>query len=223
MAQDTATIIPELNPNLPADIDPRCEFPWAVRNVVKKIAKTTFPEIKGPVEVSSEEINKLVGFPDTPVGTIVMFYGFKIPDGWVLCDGQTVNTIETPDLRDMFVRGATSLEDVGPVDTPNNRDMTASYAGFALKSEHTPVHYHQMYRRRSYRDNNFPFWEMKALGDGYFHADGNNPLTTLYSTTFGGGAVHTHGATNKQVNITPKHKVLAYIMYVGEDNQNDLY
>jgi len=36
--------------------------------------------------------------------TIVMWYGAlaSIPAGWVLCDG----TSGTPDLRDMFVRGA---------------------------------------------------------------------------------------------------------------------
>lgn len=37
-----------------------------------------------------------------PIGTIVMFNGIKIPDGWALCNGE----LETPDLRGRFILGA---------------------------------------------------------------------------------------------------------------------
>lgn len=41
-------------------------------------------------------------------GMIIMWYGnsAQIPDGWALCDGQTYNGVQTPDLRDRFIVGA---------------------------------------------------------------------------------------------------------------------
>jgi microcystin-dependent protein len=37
-----------------------------------------------------------------PIGTIVMFNGTAVPDGWALCNGEN----KTPDLRGRFVLGA---------------------------------------------------------------------------------------------------------------------
>jgi microcystin-dependent protein len=49
-----------------------------------------------------------VGDGTIPVGGIIMWSGSiaNIPSGWALCDGQTVNGIGTPNLRDRFVVGA---------------------------------------------------------------------------------------------------------------------
>ena len=41
-----------------------------------------------------------------PVGTIIMWNQSNIPNGWSLCNGQKVNGIQTPDLRDRFIVGA---------------------------------------------------------------------------------------------------------------------
>ena len=38
-------------------------------------------------------------------GTISAFWGVNPPEGWVICNGQTVNGIQTPDLRGKFVFG----------------------------------------------------------------------------------------------------------------------
>ena len=45
-----------------------------------------------------------------PLGTIVIWYGSisNIPNGWSLCNGQTVNSYQTPDLRNRFVVGSWS-------------------------------------------------------------------------------------------------------------------
>ena len=45
-----------------------------------------------------------------PLGTIVIWYGSisSIPNGWSLCNGQTVNSYQTPDLRNRFVVGSWS-------------------------------------------------------------------------------------------------------------------
>lgn len=39
-----------------------------------------------------------------PQGAIMMWSGSTAPIGWALCDGRTVNGIQTPDLRGRFVR-----------------------------------------------------------------------------------------------------------------------
>jgi hypothetical protein len=46
-----------------------------------------------------------------PTGIITMWYGTtgSIPSGWIVCDGAN----DTPDLRSMFVLGASSDGDVG--------------------------------------------------------------------------------------------------------------
>ena len=46
------------------------------------------------------------GFGIAPVGTIIMWSQATIPNGWSLCNGQTVNGIKTPDLRGRFIVGA---------------------------------------------------------------------------------------------------------------------
>ena len=52
--------------------------------------------------------NAIFGFGEFPLGAIVLWSGSSdnIPDGWALCNGNTVNDRKTPDLRDRFVPGA---------------------------------------------------------------------------------------------------------------------
>ena len=46
------------------------------------------------------------GYGTVPIGTIVMWSGSTVPDGWALCNGQTANGVRTPDLRNKFIVGA---------------------------------------------------------------------------------------------------------------------
>lgn len=57
----------------------------------------------------------LVGNGTIPVRGIIMWSGSisEIPTGWALCNGQTVNGIPTPDMRDRFVVGAGRNYSVG--------------------------------------------------------------------------------------------------------------
>ena len=52
--------------------------------------------------------SNLSGVSGVPQGFIGMWYGATnaIPSGWALCDGSVVNGLQTPDLRDKFVVGA---------------------------------------------------------------------------------------------------------------------
>jgi microcystin-dependent protein len=47
--------------------------------------------------------SNFVGFGTIPLGGIIMWSGSTPPAGWALCDGQTVNSRVTPDLRGRFV------------------------------------------------------------------------------------------------------------------------
>ncbi|AUS03042.1 short tail fiber protein [Vibrio phage 2.275.O._10N.286.54.E11] len=42
---------------------------------------------------------------EIPLGTIIMWSGSSAPNGWSLCNGQTVNGYRTPDVRDRFIVG----------------------------------------------------------------------------------------------------------------------
>lgn len=69
------------------------------------------------------------------VGTIVMFYGARAPEGWQLCDG----TNGTPDLRDHVLVGASAAGTgtAGGTQSPT----TITHVGFALgnHSDHSPT------------------------------------------------------------------------------------
>lgn len=50
-----------------------------------------------------------------PKGLIIIFNGTAndVPTGWAVCDGQTVNGVKTPDLRDRFIVGSSSTNTNG--------------------------------------------------------------------------------------------------------------
>jgi microcystin-dependent protein len=61
-----------------------------------------------------------------PVGGIIMWSGAiaAIPSGWALCNGQTVGSVVTPDLRDRFIVGAGSNYSVGATGGANSVTLT---------------------------------------------------------------------------------------------------
>jgi len=63
---------------------------------------------KTVIEFSANQSSNVdVTIDGIPLGVICMWSGFlaNIPKGWSLCNGQTVNSIVTPDLRGRFVVG----------------------------------------------------------------------------------------------------------------------
>jgi microcystin-dependent protein len=159
------------------------------------------------------------GFGLVPSGSIVMWNGTMIPNGWALCDG----TNGTPDLRGMFIVG------YDPNDTDyNSTGLTGGEKAHTLTVSEIPSHRHSYSGSTStdpghthpYQDL---YWEIDD--SGYF-VDENDPLSTddngyltlnrntgtsgshshTYSgdTSFqGGGAAHEN---------RPPYYVLAFIM-----------
>lgn len=70
-----------------------------------------------------------------PRGGIIMWSGKAnaIPKGWALCNGETVDGVKTPDLRDRFIVGAGSSYGVG---------NTGGEAMYQLKTKEMPAHMH---------------------------------------------------------------------------------
>ena len=60
------------------------------------------------------------GFGTIPLGGIIMWSGTTVPAGWALCDGSTVNSRATPDLRGRFVLGSGAGSGLTPRVTGNS-------------------------------------------------------------------------------------------------------
>jgi microcystin-dependent protein len=78
--------------------------------------------VEGGIKADSVEINGVSG-GNTPIGLIAIWYGnsANVPTGWHVCDGTTGitrtdggGTIDVPDLRDRFIRGAGGDADPSP-------------------------------------------------------------------------------------------------------------
>lgn len=91
-----------------------------------------------------------------PVRAVVPFFGDQneIPNGWLLCNGQTVadpdsplNGTRVPDLRGMFVRGAPNPTSIG---ASGGRDQI-------------PAHAHSFFEQGS-------VWFPRVSGNGWFDA-----------------------------------------------------
>ena len=136
----------------------------------------------------------ITGYGTVPVGTIVLWSGAanRIPDGWALCNGQTLNGNKTPDLRNRFVVGAGSTYAVG---------NTGGADAVTLSVAQMPSHRHSYTFKgadlaASWKDNNYFYNQSQTYS-------GNN--NTQYTDYTGGGQPHEN---------RPPYYALCYIMRV---------
>ena len=113
----------------------------ALKNIQTNVRYLAATDIEAILNVSN--IIKNGSIPIT-VGSIIAYYSVEVPQGWALCNGQTVNRHKTPDLRNRFV-----------VSTGNKNNLNATGG-----SENTVVvsHNHSMndagdHRHRLAMDN----------------------------------------------------------------------
>ncbi len=90
--------------------------------------------VNGNVSAQSYS-NNLTGNGPVPKGGIIMWSGAinQIPQGWALCNGQTVNGIKTPDLTNRFIVGVGKRYNPGDI---GGQDSVA------LKLSEMPKHNH---------------------------------------------------------------------------------
>lgn len=125
MAEDYVGLF---NTDTPSELSPYTQGAKVLRDL-KTTFFDSFPEIDEPVLATSEQLNNLTG--NFLPGMIVAWYSTSdIPDGWSLCDGSE----GTPDLTDMFVKGATE---------PGTNQVIYGNAGFSPK-EYTSVNNHAL-------------------------------------------------------------------------------
>lgn len=149
--------------------------------------------------VASLDINPI------PAGGIIAWSGASIPSGWALCDG----TNGTPDLRNKFVMGGTTVLDTGNTGGTNAVDyaLTATVENHTLTINQIPSHTHRIKGTASQNvttttTGSTDLWRTAALTER-----GDIEET-------GGGQPHNHGITISNVDHDnrPAFYTLAFIM-----------
>lgn len=208
MALESATYIDQLNQNAPDGLDRKSEGDDHMR-MIKRTLKNTFPNIKGRVEASQDQLNAMLIPGLIPIrGMVTMWFGAKntVPAGWVLCDGQN----GTPNLINKFVMGAgegTIVQGSGGGTENHSHVATVSttVAGHALDITQMPPHSHGTY----------PIALNIATGLGAGHFSVSNQQTGQTGQA-GNGAAHSHGATSyasvQAASNLPPYVALWFIM-----------
>jgi microcystin-dependent protein len=159
--------------------------------------------------------------PDgNPIGTLLMFSGLVLPDGYALADGQTLTRVDYPQGYDFAIAEATASNPMWTVDTtaetftvPDLRDQFLFSSGIkamgarggeeahVLVGGEIPVHQHALYvvNGATVGEINYP-----ALATGSSQNAGVNPVPV--TDAFGGGAAH---------NNMPPYVVAALLVKVA--------
>lgn len=139
--------------------------------------------------------DKFEGKGTIPIGGIIMWSGATIPTGWALCNGATVNSITTPDLRNRFIVGTGDTYTIG---------NTGGAASVALTISQMPRHNHS-----------YTYWG-QSHATGYSHEWEATYGTHNYLdhvTGYTGGNATDTSVTDAHEN-RPPYYALAYIMRV---------
>lgn len=127
-----------------------------------------------------------------PIGGIIMWSGAigSIPSGWALCNGQTVGSVVTPDLRDRFIVGAGGGYSVGATGGANSVTLT---------TDQIPSHSH-----------NYLLYQPASFGNELEQSGGPDGArlggVTNTTNATGGGQAHEN---------RPPYYALAYIMRIS--------
>ena len=189
------------------------------------------------VRETNGSVAKQVNAAPIPQGGIIMWSGAvqSLPTGWNLCNGQTYNSIATPDLRNRFVVGSnnttgtpTTTISGSAVSTGGNTNHNhfGSTQAHTLTTTQMPQHTHT-YKDSYYIEYNNPgvgaggaisgvdnVGPTKYKGSG--DSDGDNKYvyyrngTTVAKGNSGG---HDHDITTSY--HVPSFYALAYIIYTG--------
>jgi microcystin-dependent protein len=139
-------------------------------------------EVKGDLVINGDlEVSGAIsGFGSVPVGGIIMWSGSEndIPDGWALCNGQTVEGLKTPDLRNRFVVGAGGSYAVGD---------TGGVESVRLTIDEIPSHAHNISAKTvGYAGS----WNAKAEAVTFDASSRDNGRRSISGGAVGGSQAH---------------------------------
>ena len=139
-----------------------------------------------------------------PKGTIVMWSGTDIPDGWALCDGLN----GTPDLSGRFVMGYSSGNNqIGNRGGTDKHVHNINIQGTSLNIHQMPSHDHVSPAWGCWINNiagSEPVWKV-----GTFNGSATGMMKTNRN---GSGQPHSHQCQSETKSHIPPYVVLAYIM-----------
>lgn len=175
---------------------------------------------KGDVVVGSESkkiwLNGAVradsfsGMGAVPVGAILMWSGAadKLPAGWVLCNGQKVGTVQTPDLQSRFIVGYDANNPQYKVIGAKGGEETHK-----LQANEIPGHVHRLGEEIAFA----PQHDHKWAGSSTTWAQ---QMSSLYAGRKDKKQENTGPVIANQDAAPhenrPPYYVLAYIMYTGQ-------
>ncbi|MCW2477489.1 MULTISPECIES: phage tail protein [unclassified Symbiopectobacterium] len=174
-----------------------------------------------------------------PIGTIIIFFGNEIPDGWLLCDGKN----GTPNLIDKFILGG-GINNVGAGSEKeiiknasdgvyrikqytefSESNISVEVLEHSLSISELPNHNH---KQGDIYDINYAFgfgyWNVPLkdswINGGALNNTKNNRVAPI-TESVGGSKGHSHKVEfndkthRHDVDIMPPYFILAYIMYKG--------
>ena len=152
--------------------------------------------------ITVRDTGSFTGYGTIPVGGIIMWSGTTVPDGWALCNGQRVNNVQTPDLRNKFVLGKNTIGE--------NSNLAGGSSSVTLSVNNLPAHNH-MYAGDD---------QVSYIHDGNYNA-GNNVVSRpggydASSSDKGSGTIYRSSNTGsgQSFSIMPPYYKLAFIMRV---------
>jgi len=182
-------------------------------------------------------VAKQVNAAPIPQGGIIMWSGAveSLPAGWNLCDGETYNSVDTPDLRNRFIVSSnntsgtptTSISGSAVATGGNtNHSHFGTVGSTQLTAAQLPSHTHT-YKDSYYIEINNPgigaggaIHGVDYLGGTRYKGSGDSDGDNKYvywrnGTTNSQGSGQGHNHTITPSYHIPRFYALAYIMYTG--------
>lgn len=145
---------------------------------------------------------------ELPVGSIIMWYGTTIPQGWNICNGSN----GTPDLRNRFVIGA---GDTFPLDASGGNAQIQADNLPPHKHNNTLVddgHFHEIAATlNTIGENDFANYKTKTQNN----VDVQTDMIKMTSTTANITITNVNNETNYD-DYYPPYYALYYIMFTGQ-------
>lgn len=193
-------------------------------------------------------IKQLLGMA-IPVGTIVMWHGSEIPEGWAICDGNN----GTPNLIGKFIKASDTGGETGG---GGNHTIDGNSNYIKLSTDHLPDHTHGIgelttsengSHTHSYNDE-YTDWKTSGTGDyttTNITTTGDTTFESLglsstsykvsegdYGRTSGSGGAHSHtipatntsgvnNVKNDAFSIEPSYFSLVFIMKLPANTQQN--